>query len=124
MEEREQLKEKDSISRFSRSGIFFFFIAFLLLAAQWGILFWKFPPQEGTVFLHYNIYFGIDATGEWNQLLWIPGAGAALFLFNSVVLLFFRPVHHFFPTFIAIMTACIEAMIFVALALILYINLS
>lgn len=78
------------------------------------------PRNEFTVFLHYNIYFGIDKSGEWYQLFLLPASLCIILLFNT----FFSyksssPVIHWLA-----LTASLLALIVMSVALILIIQLN
>lgn len=49
----------------------------VLNGAGW-LAVWYFAPRNLDVSpLHYTIYFGINLTGRWMALFWLPGIGAA-----------------------------------------------
>lgn len=58
------------------SGKYLYQVQFIawgfILVALWGISFWKFQPQENPIYLHYNVYFGIDWVGPWYLGYLIP----------------------------------------------------
>jgi hypothetical protein len=57
------------IVRFSLLG------AFLLNLAGWTILALFIRPDQSVVILHYNVYFGVDLIGDWQQAYLIPVIG-------------------------------------------------
>lgn len=97
-------------------------ISLLLNTAAWGIILWKLPYTEGTVFLHYNTYFGIDLTGDWSRLLWIPGSGTALLLVNVLIALFARAIDRFLNMIAICATVCMEAALLLASVLVVLLN--
>ncbi|MBU0597856.1 hypothetical protein KKF61_02565 [Patescibacteria group bacterium] len=44
----------------------------------------KVKPQEDPIFLHYNIYFGVDLIGNWYLIFLMPAIGLACFFINLV----------------------------------------
>lgn len=104
-------------------GVWIIFgLALLCNALTWGLVLWKLPPTESTVFLHYNIYFGIDLAGSWYQLLWIPGSGTAIFGINLAVVLLSKGLEHFFRVIGATITLLVELMILLASVLVVLLN--
>lgn len=39
-------------------------------------------PQEQPVFLHYNIYFGVDLIGAWYRIFYMPAIGTVILILN------------------------------------------
>jgi hypothetical protein len=71
--------------RFAPKLTWFFLLASIVInMATWGYILWKLPPSNGTVFLHYTIYYGVDLTGEWWRLLLMPGTGLLVILLHSI----------------------------------------
>ena len=60
-------------------------LALLLHCLLWLFLSSRIMPQEQSIALHYNIYFGIDLVGPWWYLLLHPLAAAAVLLVNGVL---------------------------------------
>jgi len=56
---------------------------------SWGWIFWHLRFETGSVFLHYNILFGIDFIGEASQIYYIPTIGLTLFIVNFLLGWFF-----------------------------------
>ena len=43
-------------------------------------------PQDETIFLHYNIYYGVDLIGGWYQIyLYIPFIALIVFFINVFI---------------------------------------
>ncbi|MBT3419391.1 MAG: hypothetical protein HN726_03855 [Candidatus Magasanikbacteria bacterium] len=51
----------------------------------WGWLLWYIQPQDGFIFLHYNILFGVDYSGEWWRVLYLPLIGFLIFCVNAIL---------------------------------------
>lgn len=89
-------KLKDRARRFFWHGfwtdpvIFFSIVlAVLVNAALWVALFWTVIPTDSPIILHYNIYFGVDAVGNWKSLFFMPTLAAVLLILNLVLSRFF-----------------------------------
>lgn len=60
-------------------------VSFALNLFTWGWLLFYIRPQEETLFLHYTVLFGVDYTGEWYQVFFVPLSGFVIFLINMVL---------------------------------------
>lgn len=116
--------EKKQLKHIEKSTFVLFFGALVVHALVWAMLFWKLPPTDATLFLHYNIYFGVDLTGGWNGLLWIPLTGATILVMNVVLLLAMKAVPRVLQHVVAIMTLLLQLVVLSALWLVVYINLA
>lgn len=64
----------------------------LLIAATVALPLWRlFPGLYGlpVIPLHYNIHYGVDATGAWWQIFTLPVISMAFFVVNCGIALFF-----------------------------------
>ena len=58
----------------------------------WLLFIWRLKPQPDPIFLHYNIYYGIDLIGEWwKAYFFLPGSGLLFFLINYILAFFLYP---------------------------------
>jgi hypothetical protein len=65
-------------------------IASLVLnLANWIILGIFIKPVDYSIILHYNVYFGVDMTGSWKSVFFLPGIGLLLFLVNFFLAFYF-----------------------------------
>ncbi len=63
-----------------------FLIGFLVNITIWVFLFIRFKPQEAPIFLHYNIYFGVDLIGEWYHIfIYLPAIGLISNFINLLI---------------------------------------
>lgn len=65
-----------------RPAMLIFAGAALVQLANWAYFAWLVKPQDGLLFVHYNIYFGVDLVGPWYRLYTIPAAGLVVLLVN------------------------------------------
>ena len=71
--------------------IIFFSIILAILAniGLWAALYFTVVPTDQPIILHYNIFFGVDAIGNWKSLFFMPALAAALLAMNLVLSRFF-----------------------------------
>lgn len=62
-----------------------FSAAIVLNLVIWVLLYFKIPHFGGFLPLHYNIYFGVDLTGMWYELIMIPVVGLFIILANFIL---------------------------------------
>lgn len=60
----------------------------------WLALYFKLHPfsyttEAGQIYLHYNLYFGIDNIGYWYEALVIPLLGLFIIIFNNGLAYYF-----------------------------------
>lgn len=61
----------------------------LVNLANW-IALWRFlRPVDYSIILHYNVYFGVDLTGNWKNAFILPFVGLVIFLINLVLAYYF-----------------------------------
>lgn len=91
-----RVKFKEKFHRFFWHGfwtdpVIFFALVFALLAniGLWVALVRTVTPTDTPIILHYNIYFGVDAVGNWKSLFFMPGLAAALLVLNAGLSRFF-----------------------------------
>lgn len=87
---------------------------------------WKILPlagEQGFIPLHYNIYFGIDRFGPWYFAFVPPMLGLTLLLINLIFQATFYRREKILSHFFAVATVFAEALLFVAMVLIILLNL-
>jgi hypothetical protein len=57
--------------------------------ANWIMLWIFIKPVDYSIILHYNVYFGVDMTGSWKSVFFLPGVGLLLFLVNFFLAFYF-----------------------------------
>jgi hypothetical protein len=110
------------IQRFDRVLLMLTFAAVLCNIATWSLLLWKIPQTSETIFLHYNVYFGVDLTGGWRQLFWVPGSGTVILLVNTLVILLDAHMHRIARVMMGVLTIGFQMMLLVASVLIILLN--
>ena len=60
-------------------------LSFLINLFAWGWLLLYIRPQEAPIFLHYNVLFGVDLTGMWYEVFFLPLAGFLIIVTNSLL---------------------------------------
>lgn len=71
-----------------------FFLSLIINAGTWFVLYYKIYPfsyltEYGQIYLHYNIYFGIDSIGSWYNAFSLPVIGLLIIIFNLFLGYFF-----------------------------------
>jgi hypothetical protein len=76
---------------FFRNHIILWLLLFNLLSnlLNWLGLAFFINRTSRNLILHYNVYFGVDRTGNWQESFLMPGLGLALFLLNFYLAYFF-----------------------------------
>ncbi|OGI26010.1 MAG: hypothetical protein A3J76_05230 [Candidatus Moranbacteria bacterium RBG_13_45_13] len=89
-------KTKERLKRFFWHGywtdpVIFFSLVLAVLAngGIWIALFRTVVPTDLPIILHYNIYFGIDAIGNWKSVFFMPTLAVILLAANIVLSRFF-----------------------------------
>lgn len=73
--------------------------------------------------LHYNVYLGVDNFGPWYGIFVLPGLGLTLLVVNIVFETVFFRREHILSKFFAIATVIAEAVLLIAMILIVLLNL-
>lgn len=100
--------------------------ALIFYVLIWLIVLIKIYPlsrELDFIFLHYNIYFGVDLVGVWHKIFLIPGTGAVFFLINSVLIYFLHNKEKFLARILAVTSAVSELGLLVATILITLLNI-
>jgi hypothetical protein len=57
--------------------------------ANWGGLAYFIRPVDFPITLHYNVYFGVDIIGNWQEAYFLPLIGTLIFIVNIWLAYFF-----------------------------------
>jgi len=59
-------------------------VGLILNLSSWLYIYLNIKPQTEPIFLHYNIYYGVDLIGEWYDIyLYIPVVLLGIFFINA-----------------------------------------
>lgn len=101
-------------------------ISILLLVATWSLPVWRILPHMDEIpfmALHYNIYLGIDRFGPAWHIFFIPALGTLLLLLNLFIEARSYRQQKVLSIFFASATPLLQLILFVAMVLIVLINL-
>ena len=101
----------------------FFFVSIFLNILLWIFILWQIKPGADPVYLHYNIYFGIDLIGSYFRLYFMPLSGLIIFLLNAVISAIIYKQEKIISYFLIIISACTQVFLWVATVLIVLINI-
>lgn len=62
-----------------------FILSFLLNLFIWLFIYLKIKPGPNPIFLHYNIYFGVDLIGPWWRIYLLPLTGVLALFINFII---------------------------------------
>lgn len=99
------------------------FIATMVLnLASWIWLLWNIRPTQTPIFLHYNVLFGVDLTGSWFSVFFVPFAGLGIASLNVFLgwMLFQRD--KFVPQVLMAIALLCNAFILIQSALLVFLN--
>ncbi len=120
---------KEKFQRFFWHGYWtdpaiFFSLALALLAnlGLWTAIFAIVEPTERQMILHYNIYFGVDAIGDWRNIFFMPALAAIILAVNVFLSRFFYYKEKFVSYLFAAMALLIQLLVAVGLGSIILIN--
>ncbi|MDD5039803.1 MAG: hypothetical protein PHY34_01505 [Patescibacteria group bacterium] len=63
-------------------------ISILLNCSIWAYIFFSLGSHSDILYLHYNIYYGVDLIGPWARIYILPAAGLSLVIINFLLALF------------------------------------
>lgn len=96
--------------------------ALLLHLGVWGWLAFYIRPQEEPIFLHYNVLFGVDLTGEWYYVFSLPLVGAFVIIVNSVLAWFLYTKDSFASYVLLTTTVIVHVFLVIVAALLVFLN--
>ena len=97
-------------------------ITIILNLAAWGWLIWHIRPQEAPLFLHYNVLFGVDLTGNWFSVFYVPFAGLAIFGLNTMLGWMLYQRDKFVPQVLMGIAMMCNAFVLIQAALLVFLN--
>jgi len=69
--------------------IWLLILGFVSNLVNWIILKIFVKPVDYPIILHYNVYFGVDVTGNWKNVWILPMIGVIVFLTNFLLSIYF-----------------------------------
>ena len=99
-------------------------VALIVNVLNWALLVYKLEPSDLPIFLHYNIYLGIDRIGTWYFLYLMPLSGTVIFLTNLFIAMFLFYRERVMSIMTVLLTLGAEMTLVVSSVLILLKNLS
>lgn len=98
----------------SRYNIFILLTSLLLNLGIWLFLYFKFPPSEFPVPIHFNIYFGIDVIDNWTKVFLIPELGLTFIFINLILAYIIFSSEKFISYFLFSSSLFIQILLFLA----------
>lgn len=94
LEKKLSLKEKIRHffgQEFFRSGLVHWILigSFFVNLLNWAMLAYFIRPVDFLIILHYNVYFGVDILGNWQEVFFLPGTGTFFWVVNFILSYFF-----------------------------------
>jgi hypothetical protein len=97
-------------------------VALLLNLGIWILLYMFIKPSLEPIYLHYNIYFGIDLIGSWYRIYLIPLSGLLIILVNYFMGVIMYSSKKLLSYVIVIFTVPINMFFALAAVLLIFIN--
>ncbi len=97
-------------------------LAFLTNIASWVWLLLQIKPQEGLIFLHYNILFGVDLVGVWWKVLYLPIGGLLILLINTTLGWWLFGKDKFFTYLLNVVSLFCQVFVLIAVSLLVFLN--
>ncbi len=80
-------------------------------------------PKETIVILHYNVYFGVDATGNVSQTYFLPLIGLIMLIINLLLASYFYKLKERIATYVFLITAlAIQLSLLISVVSVIIIN--
>ncbi|MDP2684023.1 MAG: hypothetical protein Q8P20_03110 [bacterium] len=105
-----------------RLNLVMFVLALLINITNWLWIVLRIRPQNESVFLHYNILFGVDYIGEWWRIYIIAFTGLVIFVINFLLgwLLFNKD--KFVSILMNIVNVVSQVFLLIATAILVFLN--
>lgn len=120
---REKLKRFFWHGYWTDPAIFFSLVlAVFSNLGMWVAIWWIVEPTDRPIILHYNVYFGVDAIGDWRNIFLMPALAAAILLANAVLSRFFYYKERLASYLFAGMALLVQLLMMVGLGSVILIN--
>lgn len=105
-----------------------FVLSIIINVVIWLALYFKLYPfsyltEYGQIYLHYNIYFGIDNIGHWYVPFIIPVLGLFIILFNNILGYIFYLKEKVISYVLIISQAAVQLVLFAAAIFVILLNI-
>lgn len=99
-----------------------FISAALFNIASWLSLVWQINAKHTTFFLHYTVYFGVDWTGQWYKVFFVPLAGLLILLGNFIAAFVFYHSRKIISYLLVLAAAFTQIMVLLQSVLLILMN--
>jgi len=105
-----------------------FLISLVINIFIWVVLYYKlrhfaYSTEDEQVYLHYNIYFGIDNIGNWYNVFILPLLGAFIIVLNNVLAYFFYLKEKFISFALVVSQTMMQIILLAAAIFVILLNI-
>ncbi|MBD3359818.1 MAG: hypothetical protein GF365_03900 [Candidatus Buchananbacteria bacterium] len=105
-----------------------FILSLIINIMIWLALYFKLYPfsyltEYGQIYLHYNIYFGIDSIGPWYIPFVIPALGLFIILFNNILAYIFYLTEKIISYVLIISQTVLQTVLLAAAVFVILLNI-
>ncbi len=105
-----------------------FILSLIINIMIWLALYFKLYPfsyltEYGQIYLHYNIYFGIDSIGSWYIPFVIPALGLFIILFNNILAYIFYLTEKIISYVLIISQTVLQTVLLAAAVFVILLNI-
>ena len=97
-------------------------VAMIINLGAWVVLYLYIKPSLDPIYLHYNIYFGIDLIGEWYKIYIIPLSGLLIILVNYLAGVILYPSNRVLSKLVVLFAVPVNIFLTLASVLLAFIN--
>ena len=97
-------------------------ISLIINFGIWIILYIYIEPSQDPIYLHYNIYFGINLIGEWYKIFIIPLSGLLIILVNYLAGVTMYTSNRVLSYLVVLFTIPVNLFLILAAVLLTFIN--
>ena len=98
------------------------FLSAVINIIMWLYLFHNRIDSDYPIILHYNLFFGIDAQGSYEEVYMLPLAGAIIFAVNAWLAQFFYKIERMASYLLTVNIFIIQVLLMLASYLIVRVN--
>ncbi|MFA6391431.1 MAG: hypothetical protein WCW66_01575 [Patescibacteria group bacterium] len=97
-------------------------VAMIINLGAWVVLYLYIKPSLDPIYLHYNIYFGIDLIGDWYEIYIIPLSGLLIILVNYLAGVILYPSNRVLSKLVVLFAVPVNIFLTLASVLLAFIN--